>query len=290
MRGIAREMCNSTHSLFRCRASRRVCVPYKRFAAIRRRKSNPRTPTRIPRLRYVTETLQPSVGWGVLHLFCKIGPSTDPSAVATAVKQVVEAQAGVEAQPGGAAHQVVAFSILGHKADIGFLAIGPDWVVLRRFQTAIQQAGLVVADSYVSLTELSEYSKGMPEEHLRSRLQPTLPPEGKRAICFYPMSKRRGETDNWYRLDFEDRKRLMIEHGVSGRRFAGRVVQLVTGSAGIDDYEWGVTLFGVHPDDLKDTVYAMRFDEASALYADFGPFYTGIVGPIDEVLAEIGLT
>ncbi len=238
----------------------------------------------------MTETLQPSVGWGVLHLFCKIGPSTDPSAVATAVKQVVEAQAGVEAQPGGAAHQVVAFSILGHKADIGFLAIGPDWVVLRRFQTAIQQAGLVVADSYVSLTELSEYSKGMPEEHLRSRLQPTLPPEGKRAICFYPMSKRRGETDNWYRLDFEDRKRLMIEHGVSGRRFAGRVVQLVTGSAGIDDYEWGVTLFGVHPDDLKDTVYAMRFDEASALYADFGPFYTGIVGPIDEVLAEIGLT
>ncbi len=243
----------------------------------------------------MSEALQPSVGWGVLHLFCKVGPSTDAAAVVSAVKQTVAGPAAdgdpaADGGPvGGGAHQVVAFSVLGHKADIGFLAIGPDWVVLRRFQTALQRAGLVIADSYVSLTEVSEYAKGMPEEHLRSRLKPTLPPEGKRAICFYPMSKRRGEADNWYRLDFEDRKQLMMEHGVSGRRFAGRVLQLVTGSAGIDDYEWGVTLFGVHPNDLKETVYAMRFDEASALYAEFGPFYAGVVGTIDDVLGEVGL-
>ncbi len=224
------------------------------------------------------EPLKPTVGWGVLHLFCRLGPAADGQAVISAVKEME-----------GADHQVVAFSVLGHKADIGFMALGPDWVRLRRLQSALQRAGLEVADSYVSLTEVSEYAKGMPEEHLQARLYPTLPPEGKRAICFYPMSKRRGDKDNWYSLDFEDRKRLMMDHGRSGRRFAGRVVQLITGSTGLDDYEWGVTLFGGHPDDLKDTVYSMRFDEASALYADFGPFYAGVVGPVEDVVAEVGL-
>lgn len=214
----------------------------------------------------------------MLHLFCRITPAADGQAVVAAVK-------ALEAED----HQVVTFSVLGHKADLGFLALGPDWVTLRRLQTALQAAGLEVADSYVSLTEVSEYAKGMPEEHLQARLYPTLPPEGKRAFCFYPMNKRRGDKDNWYALDFDDRKRLMIDHGKSGRRFAGRVVQLITGSTGIDDYEWGVSLFGVHPDDLKDTVYTMRFDEASALYAEFGPFYTGVIGPVDEVVAEVGL-
>jgi peroxiredoxin len=226
----------------------------------------------------MAEALQPSVGWGVLHLFCKLGPAADGQAVVAAVKAAE-----------GAEHQVVAFSVLGHKADIGFMALGPDWVVLRRLQTALQAAGLVVADSYVSLTEVSEYAAGMPEEHLQARLYPKLPPEGKRAFCFYPMTKRRGDKANWYALDFDDRKRLMMDHGRSGRRFAGRVVQLITGSTGLDDYEWGVSLFGVHPDDLKDTVYTMRFDEASALFAEFGPFYSGVVGPVEDVVAETGL-
>ena len=226
----------------------------------------------------MTEPLQPTIGWGVLHLFCKLGPAVDASSVAAAVKEVE-----------GADHQVVAFSVLGHKADLGFMAIGPDWVVLRRLQTRLQTAGLVVADSYVSMTEVSEYAAGMPEAHLQARLYPQLPPEGKRAYCFYPMSKRRGDKDNWYGLEFDDRKRLMLDHGKSGRRFAGRIVQLITGSTGVDDYEWGVTLFGEHPDDLKDTVYTMRFDEASARYAEFGPFYAGIVDPVETVLAEVGL-
>jgi peroxiredoxin len=225
-----------------------------------------------------TGPLEPSVGWGVLHLFCKVGPAAAGPAVISAVESVK-----------AAGHQVVAFSVFGHKADLGFLALGPDWVTLRRLQTSLQAAGLTVVDSYVSLTELSEYSAGMPEEHLQARLHPNLPPEGKRAFCFYPMTKRRGDKDNWYSLDFEDRKRLMMEHGRSGRRFAGRIVQLITGSTGLDDYEWGVTLFGVHPDDLKDTVYTMRFDEASALFAEFGPFYAGIVAPVEEVVVEVGI-
>jgi chlorite dismutase len=81
----------------------------------------------------------------------------------------------------------------------------------------------------------------------------------------------------------------MYEHGASGRKFAGRVLQLVTGSTGLDDFEWGVTLFAAAPDDLKECVHTMRFDEASARYADFGPFYTGIVGPVEEVLGICGL-
>jgi hydrogen peroxide-dependent heme synthase len=226
----------------------------------------------------MSEPLVPSAGWGVLHLFCTLSRDVDSQAVVSAVKS---AQADD--------HQVVTFSVFGHKADIGFLVVGPDWVRLRRFQAALQSAGLQIASSYVSLTETSEYTQGMPEEHLRNRLYPKLPPEGKRAICFYPMTKRRGDKHNWYAVDFEERKRLMIDHGKSGRRFAGRVVQLVTGSTGLDDYEWGVTLFAVHPDDLKDTVYTMRFDEASALYAEFGPFFAGVIGTVEEITAELGL-
>jgi chlorite dismutase len=121
----------------------------------------------------------------------------------------------------------------------------------------------------------------------QARLFPRLPPEGKAAFCFYPMSKRRGETFNWYALDYDARKELMHGHGAIGRTFHGRVLQVITGSTGLDDYEWGVTLFAVHPDDLKECVYTMRFDEASSRYAEFGPFYTGMVGTLDEVLAAV---
>ncbi|MHB1535415.1 MAG: chlorite dismutase family protein [Acidimicrobiales bacterium] len=221
--------------------------------------------------------LTPSVGWGVLHLFLKLTPATDAEAVVAAVKAAQTPD-----------QQVVTVSVFGHKADLAVMALGPDWLAQRRLQAALQAAGLAVADSYVSLTEVSEYALGMPAEHLDARLHPKLPPEGKRAWCFYPMSKRRGESDNWFALDYEERKRMMIDHGRSGRRFAGRIVQLITGSAGLDDYEWGVTLFGERPDDLKDTVYTMRFDEASTRFAEFGPFYAGIVSDIEDVLATVG--
>ena len=146
-----------------------------------------------------------------------------------------------------------------------------------------------MVDSYVSLTELSEYAQGVPEALREARLHPQLPPDDKPAWCFYPMSKRREPEQNWYTLPYDDRKELMLEHGASGRNFAGRVLQVITGSAGLDDYEWGVTLFAQHPDDLKEVVYTMRFDRASAHYAEFGPFYTGMVAPVAEVLASVGV-
>jgi chlorite dismutase len=227
----------------------------------------------------MTEPLSPSTGLGVLHLFCKAGRDVDAEAVVGAVK-------GLQADD----HQVVSFAVLGHKADLGFMAVGFDLWRLRTFQAAIQQAGLELVSSYVSLTEVSEYAKGMPAEMLDARLHPKLPPEGKRAVCFYPMSKRRGDVSNWYTLPYDQRDELMRGHGKTGRTFAGRVLQLITGSTGLDDWEWGVTLFGVHPDDLKDTVYTMRFDEASALYAEFGPFYTGMIADIEDVLRQLGLS
>ena len=101
-------------------------------------------------------------------------------------------------------------------------------------------------------------------------------------ICFYPMSKRRGGDDNWYALDFEERKALMAGHARVGRTYAGRVLQLITGSTGLDDWEWGVTLLADDPAALKEIVYEMRFDEVSARYAEFGPFFTGLVlGRVD---------
>jgi len=221
----------------------------------------------------MAEAITPSVGWGVLHLFCKTSPSFDPEAVVAAVKACREDE-----------HQVVAVSMLGHKADLAFMGLGPDLRRLRALQSALQAAGVEVVDSYCSLTEVSEYAKGMPEEMLKSRLYPELPPAGKAAWCFYPMSKRRQADHNWFTLPYEDRDELMREHGTSGRKFAGRVVQLITGSTGLDDYEWGVTLFAVHPDDLKEVVYTMRFDRASADYAEFGAFYVGMVTEVDELV------
>ncbi len=222
--------------------------------------------------------LEPAVGWGVLHLFCKIGPLAEAEAVAAAVKAAEADEV-----------QVVPAAMLGHKCDLAFMALGTDLWRLRQLQTELTAAGLDVVDSYVSPTELSEYAQGIPEEMKSARLHPNLPPEGKAAFCFYPMSKRRGDVHNWFTTPYDDRKALMHEHGTSGRKFAGRVVQVITGSTGIDDYEWGVTLFAVHPDDLKEVVYTMRFDEASANFAEFGPFYTGMVAPLGEVLAAVGL-
>jgi peroxiredoxin len=226
----------------------------------------------------MTGPLTPTTGWNVLHLFCAASPLADAAEVAAAVKDL-------EAED----HQVVPVAIVGHKADICLLALGPDLWRLRRFQSAIVAAGLDLVDSYVSLTEVSEYAEGMPEERKNARLYPRLPPEGKTAFCFYPMTKRRGDVHNWYDLPYEDRERLMLGHGGTGRTFAGRVLQLVTGSTGLDDYEWGVTLFAVHPDDLKACVYTMRYDEASSHFAEFGRFITGAVGSLDEVLSAAGI-
>ena len=219
------------------------------------------------------EPLAPARGLNVLHLFCHPGADIDAGALRKAVD---------DARADGL--QVVSVAIMGAKADVCFMILGEDLWALRQLQSKIQAAGFLVAESYVSVTEVSEYAAGMPEQMLHDRLFPTLPPDGKRAFCFYPMSKRRDETNNWYALAYDDRERLMRQHGALGREFKGRILQVVTGSTGLDDWEWGVTLFGVHVDDLKECVYTMRYDEASTLYAEFGAFYTGLVGTLDEVL------
>jgi chlorite dismutase len=213
-------------------------------------------------------------------------------------------------------HQVRTFAVLGHKADLGVMAVGPDLARLQRLQHDLSRAPLEATSSYVSLTEQSEYGAtedderarlaaedGITEsaeveerlttwreriEHYREqRVHPRLP--AKRTICFYPMSKRRTADDNWYALDFDVRKQLMAGHARVGRGYAGRVVQLITGSTGIDDWEWGVTLFADDPAALKEIVYEMRFDEVSARFAEFGPFITGLVLEPAETLTRIGL-
>jgi peroxiredoxin len=265
----------------------------------------------------MTDAMSPTEGVAVLHLFCKVTQVAEVDAVLAADRalrgldgpaddeyvldgepwvgdpavDVGVARGGAAGAAGGEGdgHQLVAAAMLGHKADLCLMALGPDMWRLRRFQTDVEAAGLAVVDSYLSLTELSEYAKGLPESRKQARLYPQLPPEGKPAFCFYPMSKRRGVQDNWFTLPYDERERLMMGHGQTGRKFAGRVLQLVTGSTGLDDYEWGVTLFGVHPDDLKECVYTMRYDEASSRFAEFGRFYTGMVAPLEEALTSVGL-
>jgi chlorite dismutase len=205
--------------------------------------------------------------------------------------------------------------MLGHKADLGIMALGPDLARLQAFQTELLAAPLVPVWSYLSLTELSEYGATEDEERERlaleedlvgnelearlatwreriehyreQRIHPKLPP--KQVCCFYPMSKRRGEAANWYELSFEDRKELMSGHARVGRTYAGRVLQLITGSTGIDDWEWGVTLLADDVVALKEIVYEMRFDPVSARYGEFGPFFTGLVLPAVDACARVGL-
>ena len=168
--------------------------------------------------------------------------------------------------------------------------------------------------SYLSLTETSEYTptpqeqrerfeaEGMTGEELdrrvekeaarlaeynRHKLYPQMP-EWELA-CFYPMSHRRDGDDNWYSLDFDERRRLMHEHGKSGRAYTGRVLQFVSGSTGLDDWEWGVTLFAHDIADVKDIVYRLRYDEASARFAEFGPFLIGLRRTPQELVRDVGL-
>lgn len=212
-------------------------------------------------------------GLGVVHLFCKPRVWVDRDAVIAAVRAAESTDC-----------QVVTAAMLGHKADSAFMALCADMTVIREFQTALQRAGLDVVDSYVSITEVNEYAKGMPEHMLAERLYPKLPPEGMDSFCFYPMSKRREAHANWYVTPFEERREMMMEHGASGRTFAGRVVQLITGATGLDDMEWGVSLFAIDADTIKEVVHTMRFDRGSALYGEFGRFYVGTITPVDSLV------
>ena len=258
------------------------------------------------------EAVTPSEGWGVLHLFLRVDhgalrelpPATGKEFASTLERLGDELQLHV-------------FATLGHKADVMVMALSPDIGLLRRAQTEICQSAapaLRLDWSYVSLTETSEYTptaehhreelaaKGVTGEDLdrrvekfaermaeynRHKLYPDLPEW--EVAGFYPMSHRRQAADNWYELPFERRRELMHEHGKSGRAFTGRVLQLVTGSTGLDDWEWGVTLLAHRIDDIKDVVYTLRFDEASARFAEFGPFVVGLRRTPAELVEDLGL-
>jgi len=273
------------------------------------------------------ESVESDSGWGVLHLFFRVDHARAEQEPGGA-KRVLDAIAaltapapeGPDAQP-AVPHQALTFVTLGHKADLGVMAVGPDLSRLHAFQVELERAPLVPTWSYVSMTETSEYASTEDDERARlgaedgitdpaeveallvvwreriahyraQRVHPTLP--RRRTICFYPMSKRRGGPagggDNWYALPFDERKRLMAGHARVGRGYAGRVTQLITGSTGLDDWEWGVTLFADDPGDLKEIVYEMRFDEVSARYAEFGPFVTGLLLEPADALGRVGLT
>ena len=256
------------------------------------------------------KSVEPSVGWGVLHCFYRVDRERSERDRA-AGKRIVDAVAALEAD----GHQALCLAMLGHKADLGIIALGPDLARLQRFQHEVLAAPLDPVYSYVSLTEQSEYGATEDDERARlvreeglsgdeleaklavwreriehyreNRVHPRLPM--KATCCFYPMSKRRAADANWYELSFAERTDLMAGHARVGRTYAGRVLQLITGSTGIDDWEWGVTLLADDPAALKDIVYEMRFDPVSARYAEFGPFFTGLVLSPDDACARVGL-
>ncbi len=205
--------------------------------------------------------------------------------------------------------QSALFSLLGHKGDLMFIHFRERFDDLN--QAELDLANLRLSDfmepasSYLSVIELGlyestlktyraladrgvephseEWKKSIQEtiarqkEAMKPRLFPSIPPN--RYACFYPMDRKRGEDKNWYSLPMEERQRQMNEHGLVGRRYAGEVKQIITGSIGFDDWEWGVDLFADDPLVFKKLIYEMRFDHVSAVYALFGSFYVGLRCP-----------
>ncbi|MBS4218842.1 heme-dependent peroxidase [Bacillus sp. FJAT-49711] len=175
------------------------------------------------------------------------------------------------------------YSIVGQKADFMLMILRPTMEELNDLENEFNKLTIaeytIPAYSYVSVVELSNYmakeSKEDPYQnpYVRGRLYPILPKT--KHVCFYPMDKRRQGNDNWYMLSMEDRKELMYSHGMIGRKYAGIIKQLICGSVGLDDYEWGVTLFSDDALQFKKIVYEMRFDEVSARYGEFGSFFVG---------------
>lgn len=180
------------------------------------------------------------------------------------------------------------YTVIGQKADFMLMTLRETMDELQELENEFNK--LTIADftlpaySYVSVVELSNYLAGESNEdpyqnpHVRARLYPELP--RNQYICFYPMDKKREGNDNWYMLDMDERKALMRSHGMIGRGYAGKVKQIISGSVGFDDFEWGVTLFSNDVLQFKKLIYEMRFDEVSARYGVFGSFFVGTL--LDE--------
>jgi len=259
-------------------------------------------------------------GASVLHQMMRVRwpawralSSTDRAAI---VDEAAQALAAMEQPNDG--RQSAVYSLLGHKGDLLLVHFRRSFAELNRAE--LDLAHLRISDylepatSYLSVIELGLYestskvyselaAKGVPphsEEWQREieavlqrqrqamapRLWPAIP--SAKYICFYPMDRRRGESANWYTVPMPDRQRMMHEHGLVGRRYAGDVRQIITGSIGFDDWEWGVDLFAEDPLVFKKLIYEMRFDEVSAVYALFGSFYVGLRVPAAELGSIVG--
>jgi chlorite dismutase len=254
-------------------------------------------------------TIRMTEGWHCLHAYYRIDPAAmsrlDGSARSSGREELIRI---LDPQRDGAPQRLLTSLISGHKADLGLFLMDPDPLVIDGVLQSLRSSplgpALVPTYSFVSISEVSEYVPTAEQyaEKLKSqgvdpssetfaaklnayasrlpamnkqRLYPDIPPLP--VMCFYPMNKSRVPGANWYTEPFSRRGELMAEHATSGIAFAGRVSQLITASTGFDDWEWGVTLWGRAPEHIKEIVYTMRFDRASAQYAEFGPFYIGYV-------------
>ena len=261
-------------------------------------------------------SLIPAEGWHCRHFYYRFNRrilrDLAPGELAAGREQFVEL---LRPDAPDAPARLQPSIVAGHKADFSLMLLDADPLKLDGFHQQLLASplgpALETTYSFVSLTEVSEYvptveqygarlveegedpngpayqaklkAYASREEMMRrQRLTPDLPPWPN--TCFYPMNKKRKVGENWFTLPFAERNKLMAEHGRSGMKFGGRVTQLITVSVGLDDWEWGVTLWARKPEFLKEIVYTMRFDEASARYAEFGPFYTSFVATPEQVL------
>ena len=253
-------------------------------------------------------------GYSVLHQMMKIcWPAWRRLGSNEQQKIVSEAQGVLSQMEKNSAGQSALFSLLGHKGDLMLVHFRDSFDVLNQAELEIGRLQLSEylesTSSYLSVIELGLYESTLKtyrmlmdrgiephslewnreiqdtvarqKEAMHPRLFPAMP--ANRYICFYPMDRRRGEDKNWYTLPMEERQRQMNEHGMVGRRYAGEVKQIISGSIGFDDWEWGVTLFADEPLVFKKLIYEMRFDEVSAVYALFGHFYVGIRCPAADL-------
>jgi peroxiredoxin len=234
----------------------------------------------------MSEAAQTLEGWYVLHDLRSIDwqawntatSAEKDAALNDLLKLIADWQAVEENKEGSLA----LYSIVGQKADLIFMHLRETLTELNEIENAFNRSAFArfarKEYSYVSVVELSNYMSPpgidpMQVPEIVARLKPILPKSNH--ICFYPMNKKRELQDNWYMLPMEERKTLMRSHGMIGRGYAGKVKQIISGSVGFDDWEWGVTLFADDALQFKKLVYEMRFDEVSARYGEFGTFYVG---------------
>lgn len=248
----------------------------------------------------MNEAAQTLEGWYALHDFRTIDWESWNASSAEERRQAFDSlnhflQQCAETQERKLGSSVI-YHIVGQKADLLFMHLRETLDDLGELETAFNQSAFapytIPAYSYVSIVELSNYLSApgqdpMDNPEIAMRLKPILPP--MKHICFYPMNKRRSGNDNWYMLGMDERRAMMRSHGMIGRKYAGKVKQIITGSVGLDDWEWGVTLFSEDPLHFKKLVYEMRFDEVSARYGDFGQFYVGNALDSDNLSRMFGI-